>query len=646
MNLILNRPYHLVVVALLCLACLALAACGGGSSSGNPGHAPPLANKTPTVNAGANQTVAAGTRVSLEGDGTDSDGEIVERRWRQISGPEVSLSSEDSPPWFIAPHTGTEPSVVLEFSLTVTDDDGATATDSVRITVTRVNQTPVADAGPDFTVDGLMEARLVGSGADPDGEIVHYSWMQTKGTPIDNLAGADTASATFTAPATAEPLELEFTLTVTDNDGASGSDAVTVIVHPEDAPSLQLFFPPETGFYGTDPEIDVFGWVKARNGATIESLTVRVGDTSVEVLPIIDADGRWRVSLPTPGGAGGTSPFDVTVTATDTADFSRSHHSRLAKAPSSMPIGAGEAWEDTTAIAVDPGRRKAYVLTRGSGVSDVKLMPVDLRSGYRSASITNFTDASQGPTATAFTHMVYDAQRQHFYLATDTSTDPQILAVNLESGSRTLVSDNTRGSGTPFNQPAGLALGPEGTLFVADSGENAIVAVDLVSGDRTLVLDTTAMDYPLEGPQHIGWDDKEHTLLILAESEDNTYLLGFDLTVEPVSYRIISDNNDHPGEPMSADSSGILVDSSTGLAYTRNNSDGNLLGIDLNTGERHLIRKINTGIHQGQPVSLAYDPMTQLSYVALRLVTPELWVLDPQTGQDVLFSKPPDNPRL
>src|SRR5262245_44424109 len=52
-----------------------------------------VANKPPTANAGADQTVAPGAAVTLNGSGTDPDGGALTFAWSQTSGTAVVLSS-------------------------------------------------------------------------------------------------------------------------------------------------------------------------------------------------------------------------------------------------------------------------------------------------------------------------------------------------------------------------------------------------------------------------------------------------------------------------------------------------------------------------------------------------------------------------
>src|SRR5687768_13344023 len=89
------------------------------------------------------------------------------------------------------------------------------------------NQAPTANAGPDRNVTPGSAATLSGSGTDSDGSITAYAWSQIAG-PSVTLNGANTATASFTAPSS--NTSLSFRLVVTDNSGATGTDEVTITV--------------------------------------------------------------------------------------------------------------------------------------------------------------------------------------------------------------------------------------------------------------------------------------------------------------------------------------------------------------------------------------------------------------------------------
>ena len=104
---------------------------------------PPPTNQPPAANAGIDQTVNEGTTgVTLSGgSSTDSDGTITSYSWRQTAGPTVTLSSTNTATVrFDAPSVTAD--TTLTFELTVTDNGGASASDTVNVLVKNVDQTP------------------------------------------------------------------------------------------------------------------------------------------------------------------------------------------------------------------------------------------------------------------------------------------------------------------------------------------------------------------------------------------------------------------------------------------------------------------------------------------------------------------------
>jgi hypothetical protein len=89
-----------------------------------------------------------------------------------------------------------------------------------------VNESPIADAGPDQTFsddygNSVVSIKLNGSGSsDPDGSIVGYSWIN------DNSEIATGSSPTVNLPVGTHTI----TLTVTDNGGATADDQVKITI--------------------------------------------------------------------------------------------------------------------------------------------------------------------------------------------------------------------------------------------------------------------------------------------------------------------------------------------------------------------------------------------------------------------------------
>jgi choice-of-anchor B domain-containing protein len=92
------------------------------------------------------------------------------------------------------------------------------------------NAAPNAVAGNNQTVRTGAQVTLNGAGSnDPDGDTLTYSWTQTLG-PAVTLSNADTATASFTAPAVTSDTLLRFNLAVTDPAGLNDSADVSVTI--------------------------------------------------------------------------------------------------------------------------------------------------------------------------------------------------------------------------------------------------------------------------------------------------------------------------------------------------------------------------------------------------------------------------------
>ncbi len=137
--------------------------------------------------------------------------------------------------------TGVKPTHIYttlgEFTIALTVGDGQVLSLPALTSVTVLNNRPFAHAGPDQSVLSREMVYLDGTASgDSDGEIVSYEW-RTSGGDRNNVAlkNADTPTPSFRAPKARTPIinVYEFELTVTDNDGASNSDRVQVLVYPE-----------------------------------------------------------------------------------------------------------------------------------------------------------------------------------------------------------------------------------------------------------------------------------------------------------------------------------------------------------------------------------------------------------------------------
>jgi hypothetical protein len=172
------------------------------------------------ANAGPDQTVIIGSDVALNG--SNSTGPITAYNWIQTAGTPVTLINADTAtPSFTAPET----TGILTFELTV-QGEGGPSFDTVSIEVVDSTPAPIADAGPDQTVQQGIPVTLAGSAA---GEATSFSWQQISG-PTVAIINANTPNATFTSPK--ETAILTFELTVS-GPGGSSTDVTQITTLPD-----------------------------------------------------------------------------------------------------------------------------------------------------------------------------------------------------------------------------------------------------------------------------------------------------------------------------------------------------------------------------------------------------------------------------
>ena len=189
-----------------------------------------IVNQPPVANAGANQTITLPTNsVTLDGTGSkDPDGTIASYSWTKISGPTSGTIVSATTATTVV---NTLIAGTYIFQLTVTDNSGASASDTVTITVNpAVNQPPVANAGTSKTITlPTNSVSLDGTkSTDPDGTIASYAWSQVSGPSTATITNGTTASPTISSLVAGTYI---FQLTVTDNSGATSTAQVKVTVN-------------------------------------------------------------------------------------------------------------------------------------------------------------------------------------------------------------------------------------------------------------------------------------------------------------------------------------------------------------------------------------------------------------------------------
>lgn len=168
-------------------------------------------DQPPLADAGANRAVCAGDIVVFDGSGSsDPEGSLLRYRWDFGDGTTADIVN----PTKVYDHGGVYP-VTLEVA-----DESAFATNRhADKIVVRVDESPIADAGPDRTVCVGSEVHFDGTNStDPDGVVDRYSWNFGDGTVV----GGDRPVHVF-----GEPGDYRVILTITGSDAGQCSNVDT-----------------------------------------------------------------------------------------------------------------------------------------------------------------------------------------------------------------------------------------------------------------------------------------------------------------------------------------------------------------------------------------------------------------------------------
>lgn len=253
----------------------------------NPVTIRPTADFFSTPSSPTTQTTITFTDLS-----TDEDGSIVSWSWN--FGDNTSSKSQH-------PNHQYKDDGTYQVSLTVTDDVGATNTQSYNLKVYNVAPTAFFTFHPESPLD-IQEVDFRDNSTDPDGTITKRKWY------INNTLQDETSMFRHTFP---DDGEYTVTLTVTDDDGDSSAHSETITVFNV-APTAGFTYSTENNELQKDQSI-TFQDTSTDVDGTIISYQWDFGDgsTSTDQNPShsYDSDGRYKITLSITDNDGKTDSF-------------------------------------------------------------------------------------------------------------------------------------------------------------------------------------------------------------------------------------------------------------------------------------------------------------------------------------------------
>ncbi len=259
-------------------------------------------------------------------------------------------------------------------------------------------------------------------------------------------------------------------------------------------------------------------------------------------------------------------------------------------------------------IAADLANGRAFL----SDEAGQQILAVDLASGWR----TLVSSALRGTGVADFrpTHLAFDAVNGRV-LCTDPSLG--LIGVDIATGNRTVLSSNTVGSGPLWSRPAGVAVNAAGTLAYvgAESGE-PIYSVNLASGARTVVSGSAVGAGPaIAGPMGMVLDAGGTHLLVGVGG--GSAVMSVELSTGD---RVVVSSYEVGVGPTWSRPLGLALDAGAGRLYVADEQGDALYVVDLASGNRTVVSRSGTGTGPlfQSPTGVAIDPGTGVAFVTDR----------------------------
>jgi hypothetical protein len=243
------------------------------------------------ADAGVDQTVDQGAKVTLDGGG--SAGDIDSMSWSAPDG--VTLTGANTAtPSFTAPTTAGK----LTFTLTVTGN-GQSQTDSVDVTVKQTNPALAVIAPVGASVLQNLPLTLDGTGSSGAAK---YEWSQVSGTPVALNGDTSSSKLTFLYPKTATPIVMQLRVRRSDDPGtgcaAPTCDTAQITLVPTPDPLNANGNALRAKFDGKDrwvisggSNIQVSNNVRVYSGPSVGGNAPLIGSA------LVDPTGAWKVDV-------------------------------------------------------------------------------------------------------------------------------------------------------------------------------------------------------------------------------------------------------------------------------------------------------------------------------------------------------------
>jgi sugar lactone lactonase YvrE len=243
------------------------------------------------------------------------------------------------------------------------------------------------------------------------------------------------------------------------------------------------------------------------------------------------------------------------------------------------------------------------------------VISVDLPTGNRS--IISDSTHGTGPYLNGPRNLALDAAN-NLVLVTDSDwfNPPALIAVELLTGNRSVISSSTTGEGPNFSFPRGVVLDQANhRAFVTDPGSQALYAVDLFNGNRTVISNNAGFGTGpgFSYPNELAFDSARNRVLVVDPNVEA--VIAVDLLT---GNRVIVSGQSMGTGPRISDSFDIALNTSTGMAFVVDQDLDALVSVDPSTGSRAIVSgmAIGSGSTFRAPSGIAVDSNNERAFVA------------------------------
>jgi hypothetical protein len=254
---------------------------------------------------------------------------------------------------------------------------------------------------------------------------------------------------------------------------------------------------------------------------------------------------------------------------------------------SPVNVGAGPKLEYSQAITVDIANNRVLAVDHALDA----VVAVDLASGNRA--ILSDATIGSGPDFRQLWSLALDAANNRA-LVVDGQWESNLYWVNLLTGDRTVLSNSNVGQGPILETPDSVAIDfLNNRALVIDLEPMALFAADLDSGDRTILSDSYTGEGPdLDYPRSLVLGKEPNQALVLLHDT----LMAVDLTN---GNRTIISGPELGSGPYLSSAQSLMLDAANNraliLMHGVNGLWRSLIAVDLSTGDRTVLSDDSTG---------------------------------------------------